>query len=94
MQIFVNEPDEWPIKYVLVRQYCEPECKGGRMQYDQLALAKYMHELRTGHYEPISVSWRFSSNRVLDGSHRIEAARRLNLHRIKAHVDPTPRFSS
>lgn len=86
--IGISEHLSWPIREVNVSQFYSPELEEGA---DEKAIVKYMRQIAKGKYEPISISWRFSDDEPLDGSHRIIAAKRLGLSSIKAYVDPSKR---
>ena len=83
--IAVGESDDWPVVDIPVEHFYYKGLEDG---IDEKAVQKYMKQLQSGQYEPVSVSHRYSTRDVLDGSHRIVAAHRLGMKTIKAHVEP------
>ena len=89
--ILIGTSKTWPIKEIPVKQFYH---KNLEKDADEKAIEKYMIQLKKGKYEPVSVSYKYSLNDVLDGSHRIIAAHRLGLKNIKAYVEPGTKIQS
>lgn len=83
--------EKWPIVYVKVDQFYSPQLEEGA---DERAIKKYMQQIKNSKpdqlplYEPIKVSYSYSKEDPLDGSHRVIAAHRLGKKYILAFFDP------
>jgi hypothetical protein len=82
---------KWPIVYVKVDQFYSPELEEGA---DEASIKKYIQQIKNSKsnqlplYEPIKVSYGYSKEDPLDGSHRVIAAHRLGKEYILAFFDP------
>lgn len=76
----LKEWEQLPVSRIEVDKYyhtdLEEEC-------DEEAVKQYMKQIKTNNYEPIWVR----GNTIVDGCHRIIAAHRLGIFKLRAHIN-------